>query len=308
VWRLVTAITPFNDYRHRVAIVIEGRLLNWPILRSDLDRQSRGDEIRGQLEARRHVDPAARADAANFEEWCLELMGPILYERYVKPYSVKQWGRPPSELRASWAPRRVGVRWNDDPYLFTDPHQGWPAGGGGYTDLVDGLLDHPLITLRTRARVSMRTLTAAMATEAADIAVLTCPLDEFCDDELGSLPWRGIAVRAVHVPHIERAQATMVVNYPGLEFPFIRIHETKHASRQRCPGTVLAVEFPGAPGRHYPVESPASRRLHDAYTTLLRDRVGAARVHFAGRLATYRYLDMDACMRQAIDCADAICA
>jgi UDP-galactopyranose mutase len=96
----------------------------------------------------------------------------------------------------------------------------------------------------------------------------------------------------------------MVVNYPGLEYPFIRIHETKHASRQRCPGTVLAFEFPGAPARHYPVDSNESRRLNDAYMALLSERVGSRRVRFAGRLATYSYLDMDQCMRQAIDCAD----
>jgi len=304
VWGLANAVTPFNDYRHRVSIVIEGRLLNWPILLSDLDRQSRGQEIREQLEARRHVDPAARAAAASFEDWCLELMGPILYERYVKPYTTKQWGRPPSALSAIWAPRRVAIRWDDDPYLFGDPHQGWPAGTGGYTDLVEGLLDDPLITLRPRARVSLRSLSADMAREAAAAAVLTCPLDELCEAELGGLPWRGIAVRAVHVPHVEQAQPSMVVNYPGLEYPFIRIHETKHASRQRAAGTVLAFEFPGAPGRHYPVESPDSRRLNEAYMALLRERVGSRRVRFAGRLATYRYLDMDQCMRQAIDCAD----
>jgi UDP-galactopyranose mutase len=306
VWRLVDAITPLNGYRHRVAIMIEGRLLNWPILSSDIDRQSRGDEIRAQLDARRHVDPAARAQAANFEDWCLELMGPILYERYVKPYTIKQWGQPPSELEAAWAPRRVAVRWNDDPYLFTDPHQGWPTGEAGYNDLIDGLLADPLTTLRTNAPVRLGTLERTMVREGADVAVLTCALDEFCREELGPLAWRGIAVRALHVPHLEYAQPAMVVNYPGLEYPFIRIHETKHGSRQQCEGTVLAIEFPGAPARHYPVESASSRRLHEAYMDLLRGRLGATRVRFAGRLATYRYLDMDACMRQAIDCADAI--
>jgi UDP-galactopyranose mutase len=306
VWRLATSLTPFNDYRHRVAIVVEGRLLNWPILLSDLDRQSRSGEIRAQLEARRHVDPAARAAAANFEEWCLALMGPILYERYVKPYTIKQWGRPPAELRAEWAPRRISVRRSGDPYLFTDRHQGWPSGGNGYTDLIEALLDDPLVTVRYRAPVSLPSLVADMEREGCAAAVLTCALDEFCDERLGPLPWRGIAVRSVHVPHVDRAQDTMVVNYPGLEYPFIRIHETKHASRQDCAGTVLSFEFPGAPGRHYPVEAPASRALNDAYAGEVRRHVGADRVRFAGRLATYRYLDMDECMRQALDCADAL--
>jgi len=308
VWRLVNAMTPFNDYRHRVSILVEGRLLNWPILVSDLDRQTRGDEIRAQLQLRRDIAPEARAEATDFEQWCLALMGPILYERYVRPYTVKQWGRAPTELRAEWAPRRVGVRWDDDPYLFGDHYQGWPAGPNGYTDLIDGLLADDAITVRVGSEVNLGTLGAVMTREGADSVVLTCPLDAFCDDCLGALEWRGIVVRSVHVPHVEFAQETMVVNYPALEYPFIRVHETKHASGQRCAGTVLGFEFTGAPTRCYPVELPETRRLNEAYMALLRDRIGASRVWFAGRLATYRYLDMDDCMRQALDCADAIVA
>ena len=306
VWRLAGAIAPFNAYRHRVLIVIEGRLLNWPILVSDLDRQSRGDEIRAQLEARRDVDPDARAAAASFEEWCLQLMGPLLYERYVKPYTEKQWGRPARELRATWAPRRVGVRWDDDPYLFPDRFQGWPAGPGGYTDLIDGLLDDDGITLRLHAPVSLSTLVATMAAERADGAVLTCPLDAFCEGRLGALQWRGIAVRSVHVPHVDHAQPATVVNYPAPAYPFIRIHETKHASGQACEGTVLGFEFPGAPARHYPVELPETRALNERCMTAVRRVAGAGRVRFAGRLATYCYMDMDDCMRQALDCADTL--
>ncbi len=304
VWRLANAMTPFNGYRHRVGILIEGRLLNWPILVSDIDRQSRARDIRRELAERRDVDPEARARASDFEAWCLELMGPTLYERYVKPYTQKQWGRPPRELVAAWAPRRVAVRWDDDPYLFADRFQGWPAGPNGYTDLVDGLLDSPRIVVRTGVDVSLRTLAAHLARERADVAVLTCPLDVFCAGHLGALEWRGVAVRSVHVPHVERAQAAMVVNYPGPEYPFIRIHETKHASGQRCEGTVLGLEFTGAPARHYPVELARTRALNDRYQALVRELAG--NVVFAGRLATYAYLDMDDCMRQALDCADAL--
>ncbi|MDP8968458.1 MAG: FAD-dependent oxidoreductase, partial [Actinomycetota bacterium] len=141
VWRLANAMTPFNDYRHRVDIIADSQILNWPILLSDIDRQSNGAEIRAQLAEREGIDATARAQAANFEQWCLELMGPILYERFIRPYTEKQWGRPARELSAQWAPRRVSVRWDNDPYLFPDPYQGWPAGPNGYTDLIDGLLD-----------------------------------------------------------------------------------------------------------------------------------------------------------------------
>ena len=143
VWNLANSMTPFRDYRHRVDIVVDGGLYNWPILLSDLEAQSRSAEIFAELEERRDVDAAARAQAANFEEWCLELMGPILYERYIRPYTEKQWGRPARELSAGWAPRRVSVRWDNDPYLFPDPFQGWPAGANGYTDLIDGSSPRP---------------------------------------------------------------------------------------------------------------------------------------------------------------------
>jgi UDP-galactopyranose mutase len=304
VWSLANRMTPFRHYRHRVDIVVDGKVLNWPILVSDIDRQSDSAAIHAQLAERRLVDTARRARAANFEEWCLELMGPILYERYVRPYTEKQWGRPARELSAAWAPRRVSVRWDDDPYLFSDPFQGWPAGPNGYTDLIEGLLDNRSIELRTDTEATATTVDAGDA----DAIVLTCPLDAFCGESFGPLDWRGILVRSVHLPHVEYAQGAMVVNYPGAEFPFIRIHETKHASGQQCDGTVLGFEFTGAPTRYYPVELPENRRLNDRYQDLLRETLGAGRTFFAGRLANYLYIDMDDCMRQALDTADEVLA
>lgn len=301
VWNLANAMTPFRPYRHRVDINVEGKILNWPILVSDIDKQSRSEEIKAELEERRDVDAAARAQASNFEDWCLELMGPILYHRYIRPYTEKQWGRPARELSARWAPRRVSVRWDNDPYLFPDPHQGWPAGPNGYTDLLDGLLDHELIEVRTGVDVSLEGLEAHANEVQADSIVLTCPLDVFSGERFGRLDWRGILVRNVHIPHVEYAQGAMVVNYPGLEYPFIRIHEAKHASGQQCEGTVLGFEFTNAPTRYYPIELPENRALNDRYQGFLREQIGADRVHFAGRLANYLYIDMDDCMRQALD-------
>jgi UDP-galactopyranose mutase len=301
-------MTPFNDYRHRVDIVVEGKVLNWPILVSDIDAQSRSEEIKAELEERRGLDAEQRAQAANFEEWCLDLMGPILYERYIKPYTEKQWGRPAATLSAQWAPRRVSVRWDDDPYLFGDPFQGWPAGPNGYTDLIDGLLDDSQITVHTNTDVTLETLEAHAREHVADTIVLTCPLDVFCGERFGRLDWRGIDVRSVYVPHEDLAQGAMVVNYPGAEFPFIRIHETKHASRQECEGTVLGFEFTGAPTRYYPIELPENRELNGRYQDFVREAIGPGRTFFAGRLANYVYIDMDDCMRQALDTAEQMLA
>ncbi len=301
VWRLANRMTPFHDYRHRVDILADGQILNWPILLSDIERQSRGDEIMAQLAERKDVDATARAQAANFEDWCLELMGPILYERFIRPYTEKQWGRPARELSAQWAPRRVSVRWDNDPYLFPDPYQGWPSGANGYTDLIDGLLDDELIELRTGVDVTLENIDGHVSEAGAAIVVLTCPLDVFSGARFGTLEWRGILVRNVHIPHVEYAQGAMVVNYPGLEFPFIRVHETKHASRQQCEGTVLGFEFTNAPTRYYPIELPHNRELNTRYQGFLREQIGADRTFFAGRLANYLYIDMDDCMRQALD-------
>ncbi|MEO8967713.1 MAG: UDP-galactopyranose mutase [Solirubrobacteraceae bacterium] len=303
VWKLANEMTPFHPYRHRVDIVADGQVLNWPILLSDIERQSRSTEIFRELEERKHVDAAARAQAANFEDWCLELMGPILYGRFIKPYTEKQWGRPARELSAAWAPRRVSVRWDNDPYLFPDPFQGWPAGPNGYTDLIDGLLANDHTTLRTGVEVTLENTEEQVREAEADLVVLTCPLDVFCNYEYGALEWRGILIRNVHIPHVAHAQGAMVVNYPGAEFPFIRIHETKHASGQQCEGTVLGFEFTGAPTRYYPIETDANRKLNVSYQNYLRDAIGGERTFFAGRLANYVYIDMDDCMRQAIDVA-----
>ncbi len=232
-------------------------------------------------------------------------MGPILYERFIKPYTEKQWGRPARELSAKWAPRRVSVRWDNDPYLFPDPFQGWPAGPNGFTDLIDGLLDSPLIEVRTAGRrhagqprrlhdarpKPTRSSSPARSTSSAG-------------GHLGALEWRGILVRNVHIPHKEYGQGAMVVNYPGPEFPFIRMHETKHASRQECEGTVLGFEFTGAPTRYYPIETERNRQLNDRYQDELRSEIGADRLFFAGRLANYLYIDMDDCMRQALNASE----
>src|SRR5215204_3598209 len=281
VWELANEMTPFRPYRHRVDILAAGQVFNWPILVSDIDRQPDAAEIHRQLADRKGVDAAARAEAANFEEWCLELMGPILYERFIRPYTEKQWGRPARELSSQWAPRRVSVRWDNDPYLFPDPYQGWPAGPNGYTDLIDGLLESELTELHTGVDVTRDNLAEHLERFDAGPVILTCPLDVFCGQSLGALEWRGIDVRSIHVPHIEYAQGAMVVNYPGREFPFIRIHETKHASGQQCEGTVLGFEFTGAPTRYYPIETSRNRALNDRYQAFLRAEMGS-QTFFAG--------------------------
>lgn len=308
VWELANEMTPFRPYRHRVDIIVEGKRLNWPPLLSDVDQLADGARIKRELLARRdqQLDPELRAQSANFEDWCLELMGRDLYELFIRPYTEKQWGRPARELPARFAPRRVSIRWDDDPYLFSDPYQGWPGGPRGYTDLIDGLLGDQLIEMRTGVDVTLATLADELDEISPDAVVLTCPLDAFSASQFGALEWRGILVRSVHIPHVEYAQGAMVVNYPGREYPFIRVHETKHASGQQCEGTVLGFEFTGAPTRYYPIETEHNRTLNSRYQSYLLEELAPRPIYFAGRLANYVYIDMDDCMRQALDCAQMV--
>ena len=197
----------------------------------------------------------------------------------------------------------MSVRWDNDPYLFRDPHQGWPAGPNGYTDLIDGLLDSPLISVRTNVDVTLENLERHL--RELKPTWWFSPVHWTCSPVSVSASWNGAAssFAMCTFAHVDYAQGAMVVNYPGLEYPFIRIHDTKHASGQQVSGTVLGFEFPGAPTRYYPIELPRNRTLNDRYQNFLREEIGTERTFFAGRLANYVYIDMDDCMRQALDTA-----
>ena len=305
VWELANPMTPFNDYRHRVDIVVEGKVLNWPILLSDIDAQSRSEEIRAELREREGLDAAARAEAANFEDWCLDLMGPILYERYIKPYTEKQWGRPARELSAQWAPRRVSVRWDNDPYLFPDPFQGWPAGPNGYTDLIDGLLDeradrgalrhrgHARQPRRARPGGARRRHRAHLPTGRLLRRALRRARVAGHPGVVGARAARGARpggdgrelprARVPLHPH-PRDQARLAPAVRGHRAR-LRVHRRAHAllPRSRASGT----------GR-----STTATRTSCARSS------ATGRTFFAGRLANYLYIDMDDCMRQALDAAE----
>jgi UDP-galactopyranose mutase len=169
--------------------------------------------------------------------------------------------------------------------------------------LSEGLLSDPRIELCTEEEATFATIGRYLREVEPAAVALTCPLDAFTGAPFGMLDWRAIVVQSVYIPQIEYGQEAMVVNYPGREYPFIRIHETKHASGQQCEGTVLGFEFTGAPTRYYPIESEQNRSLNTRYQRYVIDSLAPNAVDFTGRLANYVYIDMDDCMRQALDCA-----
>jgi UDP-galactopyranose mutase len=293
VWDLITSLVRIRPYRHRVLTEVEGRLLSWPPQIDELCLLPEWPVISNELECRPDV---ARKD--NFETWCVDVMGRTLYEWFVQPYTEKQWGTDPRNLAAHWAPKRLELRSDGFRDLFRDPHQGWPE--GGYTGLIDALLaDVPVVMGQ-----SVNAANWSEVSRGYGAVVLTSALDEFFDESLGRLPWRGVHLIHRWIPGIDHVLPVGVVNHPGLDCAYTRRIETKWMSGETGPGTVVSEEYPGAEARHYPVDDVEglNRGLAARYGQLVARELGP-HVVLAGRLATYSYIDMDQAVRQGLNAA-----
>lgn len=291
VWEFVTGLIGMRPYRHLVRTEVFGTTLSWPPQLSELQELAQWPQISHELEMR---PEKPRAD--NFETWCIDLMGETLYRAFIEGYTRKQWGTSPSELSATWAPKRIELRDDDYRYLFRSPHQGWPE--GGYTGLVDALLKPVSVTLGQKVSV----VDWDDLCRGVDAVVLSCALDEFFAADLGPLPWRGVSLQSRYVPEAGHLLPCGVLNTPGPEVRHTRMIETKWMSGQTQRGTVVSYEYPGAPVRHYPVDDVlnANRQLQRRYEKELIALPGPPR-YAVGRLATYTYIDMDQVIRQAMN-------
>jgi UDP-galactopyranose mutase len=293
VWNLVNQHVRMLPYRHFVLTEVNDQLFSWPPQLSELKRLREWPRIEHELSFR-----PPEPDGANFETWCIGLLGRTLYEWFVKPYTQKQWGMDPTRLSSVWAPKRIELRTDDDTHLFRDRYQGYPS--GGYLRLIDSLL--------TPLPVSMGVEISADNLEASakgfDAVVLTAPLDTFFSETLGALPWRGVRLVHRYLPGVTSLLAAPVVNHPGLDRAYTRRIETKLMSGQEVAGTVVSEEYPGSVAKHYPVDDAAgdNRRLAAAYQRLLGTEFSLP-VVLAGRLATYTYINMDQAIRQGLNAA-----
>jgi len=278
-------------YRHRVKTEVNDRLLSWPPQVDELRKLPEWPTIQAELEA---LPPVP--DVANFETYAVSIMGTTLYDWFCRPYTVKQWGCDPTELSASFAPKRIGLRSDGYTDLFYDRWQGWPL--GGWVTLIDSLLAPLDVALSSPLTVDNINPTEW------DTIVVTAALDDFLG--LESLPWRGVRLEHRWVPGVEGTYLEAgVVNHPGLDQEYTRRIETKHMSGQAGvrTGTVISTEYPGADARHYPIDDVEGANRHRAnnYIRTLYDALPNAIP--AGRLATYTYIDTDQAVRQGINAA-----
>jgi UDP-galactopyranose mutase len=223
------------------------------------------------------------------EDVVINAVGRDLYEKFFRGYTRKQWGLDPSELAASVA-ARIPTRSNRDDRYFTDTFQHMPA--DGYTCMFEQMLDHPAIAVETgvdffRIREKVR----------AKHIVYTGPIDAYFDYCYGKLPYRSIRFEHRHLSDTPRYQAVGTVNFPN-DFDYTRITEFKHLTGQAHRGTSIVFEFPQAEGDpYYPVPRPANEALFKRYEALAKAETN---VTFVGRLAQYRYYNMDQCVGAAL--------
>ena len=280
--------TEWRDYEHRVLTKVDGKLLPIPINLDTINRLYGLDLTSEELEAFFAARREAVEEVRTSEDVVVSTVGRELYEKFFRGYTRKQWGVDPSQLSKS-VTARVPTRINRDDRYFTDSFQKMPL--HGYTRMFERMLDHPKIKImlqtdfrEIRQEIPFRRL------------VYTGPVDEFFDFRLGRLPYRSLHFRHVTLDQ-EHFQPVAVVNYPQTE-DYTRITEYKHLTGQTHPKTSLTYEFPSDIGDpYYPVPRAENEALYKRYEAMAMARPD---VWFVGRLATYRYYNMDQVVGQAL--------
>ena len=290
IFDYLSAFTSWRPYEHRVLACVRNQLVPIPINRTTIRELFKAD-LPDDVAVQRFYDERAETGPVprTSEDAVVRTVGRELYELFFRGYTRKHWGLDPSQLDAS-VTSRIPTRTNEDDRYFTDRFQAMPA--DGYTALFERLLDHPRIDVRTGVDFHD-------VRDSLDFGrlVYTGPVDAFFDYRFGRLPYRSLRFE-FETHAMEQYQSTGTVNYPDERVPYTRITEFKHLTGQRHAATTIVREFPQSTGDpYYPVPRPENRALYERYAALAQQTEG---VHFVGRLATYRYYNMDQVVGQAL--------
>mgnify|MGYP002713873476 CR=1 FL=1 len=290
VFDYLSRFTEWRLYEHRVLAQVGDKLVPMPINRTTLNALY-GVDLQSDEQAEAFL--ASRAEPVekirSSEDVVISAVGRELYETFFRGYTRKQWGLDPSELDKS-VTARVPTRTNVDDRYFTDTFQAMPL--HGYTKMFENMLDHPNIQVETG--VEYRDVVDEVV---HDRLVFTGPIDEFFDHRYGKLPYRSLRFRheTLDQPNF---QPVATVNYPDEATPYTRITEYKHLTGQSHPRTTVTYEYPAAEGDpYYPIPRAENQALFKKYEALALARPDVA---FVGRLATYRYYNMDQVVGQAL--------
>ena len=303
VWRFVNHLAPCNRYTNSPVANWRGRLYNLPFNMNTFCQMwgvTTPQEARVRIEEQRAeaVERLQGREPANLEEQALLLVGRDIFERLIKGYTEKQWGRPCSELPA-FIIRRLPLRMTFDNNYFTDPWQGIPV--GGYNRLIDALLRG----VEVRTGVDFLEHRSQLLPLASRV-LYTGAIDAWYDYRLGHLQYRTVRFETSVLP-VSNHQGVAVMNYTDAEVPYTRVIEHKHfecfgAAVEANQHTVVSREYSTewrlGMEPYYPVNDEANSRLLADYQALAAQEQG---VTFAGRLAEYRYYDMAPTLARALD-------
>lgn len=296
IWEYVQQFAAFNRYTNSPVARYKDEVYNLPFNMNTFYQMwgvKTPEEAKEKLESQ--IREAAVCEPKNLEEQALSLVGKDIYEKLIRGYTEKQWGKRAKEL-PSFIIRRLPVRYTYDNNYFNDSYQGIPV--GGYTRMVERMLDGVEIRLNTdyfQAREELDRL--------ADRVVFTGMIDAYYGECYGKLDYRSLRFET-EVMDTPNYQGNAVVNYTEYEIPYTRIIEHKHFEFGTQPKTVITREYPAAwTGKeepYYPINDERNNRLYEKYKALADQE---DRVIFGGRLGMYRYYDMHQVIAEALESA-----
>lgn len=296
VWKYITNFAEFNRYTNSPIAIYKNEVYNMPFNMNTFNKL--WNVITPQeamLEIEKEKSRININIPNNLEEQAIKLVGKTIYEKLVKGYTEKQWGKKATELPA-FIIKRLPVRFTYDNNYFNDTYQGIPI--GGYTKLINNIVDGIDIELNCDYFENKERLR-----NIAEKIIFTGPIDKYYDYKFGKLEYRSLKFET-EILDTENYQGNAVVNYTEYDIPYTRIIEHKHFEFGKQPKTVITKEYPDkwdeSKEPYYPINDSKNNQLYNKYKELAdKDR----NVIFGGRLGQYKYYDMDKVINEALECA-----
>lgn len=286
--------TAWRPYEHRVLASVDGQLVPIPINLNTINTLYGLNLDSTQVEAFFESKAEKKDKVLTSEDVVVSKVGKELYEKFFKYYTRKQWDLDPSELDAS-VTARVPTRTNKDDRYFTDTYQAMPL--YGYTKMFQKMLSHP--NIKIMLNTDYREIIDVIPYK---FLIYTGPIDSFFNYCYGRLPYRSLEFK-FETHDTEVYQPTGTVNYPN-EHPYTRITEFKYLTGQKNPKTSIVYEYPKAEGDpYYPIPRPENAEIYKKYQQLAN---AMTNTYFTGRLATYKYYNMDQVVAQSLSLFDKI--
>lgn len=303
VWEFASRFTTFNRYTNSPIANYNGEIFSMPFNMYTFNKMwgvATPEEAENKLKQQRQeaLDMLNGREPANLEEQAISLIGRDIYEKLVKGYTEKQWGRKATEL-PGFIIKRLPVRLTYDNNYFNDKYQGIPM--GGYTLMVEKMLDSELIEVRLGVDYLLDSNRSELEA-CADKIIYTGMIDEFFDYCYGPLEYRSLKFETEVMPEVDNFQGNAVVNYTDDKTKYTRIIEHKHFEFNNCSGTVVTREYPSSWERgdepYYPMNDEKNNELYQKYSKLASEK--STNVFFGGRLGKYKYYDMDDVIMEAM--------